>query len=238
MNRPHPTAAEATGNGANRADAILAGAAQTLAAREYAAASMREVAQATGASLGSICHHFGSKEGLLQAIATTNFRRVRATLEEPLIEAGDRRATIEVFVENHVGFFTHDLDAMKVMSHELGTLHGPAREEVRALLDPQPRGPGPFSAGFARIWEGTNWRWPRCVSSACSTGPTAGSPRFPNTTSPQRLTQQMARLFLEGSPPALTGDCGGAGRRWPGTTGKRSWRRWYSRRRSWRGRDR
>ena len=67
---------------------------------------MREVAQATGASLGSIYHHFGSKEGLLQAIMTTNFRRVRAALEERLTEAVDPRAAIEIFVENHVGFFT------------------------------------------------------------------------------------------------------------------------------------
>ena len=198
MNRPHPTAAGSTGNGANRADAILAGAARAFAARGYAATSMRAVAQATGASLGSIYHHFGSKEGLLRAIMTTNFRRVRVALEERLTEAVDPRAAIEIFVENHVGFFTRDLDAMKVMSHELSTLHGPAGAEVRALRDAYTE----RARDFLRRLRPDMGRDELEVATLCFFGMLNWTYRWvhalPSTTSAQQLAQQMARLFLEG----------------------------------------
>ena len=198
MNLPDTTAADAAGNGTGRADAILTGAARAFAAKGYAAASMRQVAQATGASLGSIYHHFGSKEGLLAAIMTTNFRRVRAALEERLTEVDDPRAAIEVFVENHMGFFTRDLDAMKVMSHELSTLHGPAGEEVRALRDAYTER---ARASLRRLRPdlGTDELE---VATLCFFGMLNWSYRWvhslPSTTSPQQLARRMARLFLDG----------------------------------------
>jgi AcrR family transcriptional regulator len=159
---------------------------------------MREVAQATGASLGSIYHHFGSKEGLLRSIMTTNFRRVRATLEERLAAVDDPRRAIEVFVENHVGFFTRDLDAMKVMSHELSTLHGPAGEEVRVLRDSYTD----RARGFLRRLRPDLGRDELEVATLCFFGMLNWTYRWvhslPSTTSSAALSRMMATLFLDG----------------------------------------
>lgn len=195
-----PASGAVGGEGA-RVDAILAGAARAFAAQGYAATSMREVAQATGASLGSIYHHFGSKEGLLRAIMTTNFRRVRVALEERLAEVDDPRIAIEVFVENHIGFFTRDLDAMKVMSHELSTLHGTAGEEVRALRDSYTD----RARGFLRRLRPDMGRDELEVATLCFFGMLNWTYRWvhslPSTTSPSQLARMMANLFLEGFEP-------------------------------------
>ena len=181
-----------------RADAILAGAARAFAAQGYAATSMREVSQATGASLGSIYHHFGSKEGLLRSIMTTNFRLVRSALEERLTDVDDPRTAIEVFVENHIGFFTRDLDAMKVMSHELSTLRGPAGEEVRALRNSYTD----RARDFLRQLRPDLGRDELEVATLCFFGMLNWTYRWvhalPSTTSPAALSRMMADLFLEG----------------------------------------
>ncbi|WKZ83173.1 MAG: TetR/AcrR family transcriptional regulator [Acidimicrobiia bacterium] len=187
-----------------RVDAILAGAARAFAAHGYAATSMRQVAQYTGASLGSIYHHFGSKEGLLQAILTTNFRRVRAALEERLTEITDPAEAITAFVENHVAFFTRDLDAMKVMSHELSTLRGTAGEEVRALRDAYTE----RARGFLRRLRPDLGRDEAEVATLCFFGMLNWTYRWvhslPSTTTPAELAGQMARLFLDGFAGTVT----------------------------------
>ncbi len=116
-----------------RVEAILSGAARAFAARGFAATSMREVAQATGASAGSIYHHFANKEDILRAIICGNFRRVQDSLDARLRGQTDARAMLGIFVDNHIGFFARHLDEMRVMSHELDTLEGEAGDEVRAL---------------------------------------------------------------------------------------------------------
>jgi TetR/AcrR family transcriptional regulator len=119
--------------GASRADAILLGAARVFSAKGFAAASMREVAQASGASLGSIYHHFENKDDILRAIICENFRRVAGSVEERLKGVREPRQQLELFVENHVEFFARHLDEMRVMSHELDSLAGEAGEEVVKL---------------------------------------------------------------------------------------------------------
>jgi AcrR family transcriptional regulator len=173
---------------------------------------MREVAQATGASLGSIYHHFGSKEGLLRAIMTTNFRRVRAALEERLADVEDPRTAIETFVENHIGFFTRDLDAMRVMSHELNTLRGTAGEEVRTLRDSYTE----RARGFLRGLRPDLGRDELEVATLCFFGMLNWTYRWvhslPSTTSPSQLARMMANLFLQGfEPPPPTPRSDGAG---------------------------
>ena len=128
-NRSKRPAAEA----ATRPEAILAGAAAVFSAKGFAAASMREVASAAGSSLGSIYHHFESKEDILRAILTGNFRRVMDASEQRLRDVDDPREALVAFIENHVAFFVQHLDVMRVMSHELDTLKGSAGAEVVKL---------------------------------------------------------------------------------------------------------
>ncbi|MCW2241993.1 AcrR family transcriptional regulator [Azospirillum canadense] len=53
---------------ASMREAILDAAEELFSANGFRAVSMREIAQASGANLGSISYHFGSKDGLLRAI--------------------------------------------------------------------------------------------------------------------------------------------------------------------------
>ena len=116
-----------------RAEAILAGAAAAFSDKGFAAPTMRQIARASGFSLGGVYHHFDSKEAILRAIIAGNFRRVLASLEERLEGVDDPCTAFKIFVENHVAFFAAHLDEMRVMAHELDTLSGEAGEEVAEL---------------------------------------------------------------------------------------------------------
>jgi AcrR family transcriptional regulator len=184
-----------------RAKKILSGAARVFSARGFAATSMRGVARETGASLGSIYHHFGSKDGLLQAIMVGNFRRVRAALEEELCLVDDPRESIRIFVTNHVTFFARHLDEMRVMSHELDTLTGSAGEEVRALRNSYTD----RAAGFLRELRPDLRRDELQLATLCLFGTLNWTYRWfhamPSTADVEALGSQMAELFLCGFEP-------------------------------------
>lgn len=188
-----PTASRAT-----RVEEIMRGAAQAFGDRGFAATSMRQVAQATGASVGSIYHHFGSKEGLLEALMTGNFRRVRASLEERLADISDPQRAIEAFVENHVVFFSEHLDEMRVMSHELDTLGGAAGEELRALRNSYTE----RARGFLRQIRPDLSETEIGVATLCFFGMLNWTYRWfhsvRESVSPRDLAGQMAGLFLDG----------------------------------------
>lgn len=116
-----------------RVDAILAGAAEAFSRNGFAATTMREIARASGSSVGGIYHHFDSKEAILLAIIGGNFRRVIDALDERLAGVEHPRVAFDAFVDNHVAFFSGHLDEMRVMAHELDTLGDSAGEEVAEL---------------------------------------------------------------------------------------------------------
>lgn len=116
-----------------RVDAILAGATAAFSRNGFAATTMRQIARASGSSLGGIYHHFDGKEAILLAIVGGNFRRVIDALDERLAGIDDPLVAFEAFVDNHVAFFSGHLDEMRVMAHELDTLGGSAGEEVAEL---------------------------------------------------------------------------------------------------------
>jgi AcrR family transcriptional regulator len=116
-----------------RVDAILAGAARAFSRDGFAAASMRQIAQESGASLGSIYYHFESKEEILRALICDNFERVLSTARERLEGVEDPARQVALFIDNHVRFFGDHLEEMRVISHELDTLEGAAGDEVAGL---------------------------------------------------------------------------------------------------------
>lgn len=59
---------------------------QRFASDGVAATSLRAVARAAGVSPGLVVHHFGSKEGLVQAVDEAVVRRITAALREVPIE--------------------------------------------------------------------------------------------------------------------------------------------------------
>lgn len=181
-----------------RAESILLAAARVFSAKGYAATSMREISQASGASLGSIYYHFRSKEEILRALICDNFRRVRGSLEERLEAAEGARERLVVFVENHVTFFVNHIEEMRVMSHELDTLKGEAGEEVATLRREY----------AARVREILGRLRPDLsqgdlrMSSLCLFGMLNWTYRWfhtlPSEVDPARLGRRMAALFLDG----------------------------------------
>lgn len=190
--------AESSSTASPRVESILGAAARVFSEKGFAATTMREVAKESGASLGSIYHHFESKEEILRAIMVQNFQRVSQSLEEKLRLVTEPRRALELFVENHVAFFARHLDEMRVMSHELDTLGGTAGEEVAelrraytaTLRDTLARLRPDLSSGDLRIatlclFGMLNWtyRWFHTL---------------PTEVDPARLGRRMAALFLDG----------------------------------------
>ena len=188
-------------NSSRRVESILAGAARVFSRKGFAAASMREVADECGSSLGAIYHHFPGKDAILQAILSENFERVMESLESRLKGVSDPREQAELFVVNHVEFFARHLDEMRVMSHELDTLSGAAGEDVarhrRAytqagrdiLAALQPRMPkADLQVATLALFGMLNWtyRWWHTL---------------PKSTDAAALGRRMARLFLDGFAP-------------------------------------
>lgn len=121
------------GSATPRVEAILAGAARVFSRHGFAAASMRQIARESSASLGSIYYHFESKEEILRALICDNFERVLATVRARLEGVDDPTRQLAVFIDNHVRFFGEHLEEMRVISHELDTLEGESGERVASL---------------------------------------------------------------------------------------------------------
>lgn len=68
-------------------EAILDAAEDLFSKNGFRAVSMREIAQASGANLGSISYHFGSKDGLLRAIYERHSGPMNRRRQELLTEA-------------------------------------------------------------------------------------------------------------------------------------------------------
>lgn len=86
-------------------EAILDAAEELFSKSGFRAVSMREIAQASGANLGSISYHFGSKDGLLRAIyelhsGPMNRRRSELLNEAQRIRDSDDRlaAIVRAFI--------------------------------------------------------------------------------------------------------------------------------------------
>ena len=98
---------------------LLLGALQCLRAKGYASTTARDIAAASGVSLGSIGYHFGSKDGLLQEAIGLGFRewtryvaprvlavadappldRLRLALDETVASFQEQRGLLYAFVE-------------------------------------------------------------------------------------------------------------------------------------------
>jgi AcrR family transcriptional regulator len=188
-----------------RVETILNAAAGVFSTHGFAATSMRTVARATGASVGSIYYHFENKEAILGAILCDNFRRVMASLDARLEGIDDPREAVSLFVENHIDFFAHHLDAMRVMSHELDTLQGEAGAEVAALRRAYTKrvqnllaalrpdlGPEDVRVATLALFGMVNWtyRWFHTL---------------PKRTDAAALGRQMAAIYLDGYLQARPG---------------------------------
>ena len=116
-----------------RLNRILETATRLIAEVGYGKASMRAVAQATGVSLAGLYHYFASKERMLFLIQSRTFNALVNNLREKLHGVDDPVEQLRVMVRAHVGYFTANMAALKVCSHELDSLSGASYEEARRI---------------------------------------------------------------------------------------------------------
>ncbi len=97
---------------------ILEHSARIFAEKGFDGTSIREISRATGMSLAGLYYYFRTKEELLCLIQERclvtlleNGRKIQESEKNP-------REKIALFVHNHLGFFLHNMNEMKVMSRE------------------------------------------------------------------------------------------------------------------------
>ena len=111
---------------------ILRTAASIFAEKGYHDSSIRDISRATGVSLSGLYYYFSSKEELLFLIQDHCFTTLLENLERALEDESDPLKRFHITVENHLGFFVHNMKEMKVLSHELDSLGGEFRDNVNA----------------------------------------------------------------------------------------------------------
>lgn len=81
-----------------------------FASRGYDATSVRAIVEAAGVTKPTLYYHFGSKEGLAQALFTTPMVRLVEGMREALGGPGEPVAKLEEIVEAHFAFAREDPD--------------------------------------------------------------------------------------------------------------------------------
>jgi len=112
---------------------ILRHAAQIFAERGFEGASIRDISRATGVSLSGLYYYFESKQKLLYLIQQDVFASVLRRLQQRLDGAYAPEERLQIFIQNHVGYFLSHPAEMKVLSHEEEALEEPYKKEVAAI---------------------------------------------------------------------------------------------------------
>jgi AcrR family transcriptional regulator len=89
---------------------IARAAARLFAERGYDATSVREIVEAAGVTKPTLYYHFGSKEGLAQALLTVPMTAFSARLKACLDETPDPVANLAAQLEAHFEFIREDPD--------------------------------------------------------------------------------------------------------------------------------
>jgi AcrR family transcriptional regulator len=85
-----------------RQEAILSAALECFTDQGFAATTVAEIRDRSGASIGSIYHHFGGKEGLAAELYVEGLRGYQAGLLQALERAPDAEASIRGLVRHHL----------------------------------------------------------------------------------------------------------------------------------------
>jgi AcrR family transcriptional regulator len=85
-----------------RQNAILSAALECFTERGFAATTVEEIRKRSGASIGSIYHHFGGKEGLAAELYLDGLAGYQAGLLEALEGKPDAEASIRALVKHHL----------------------------------------------------------------------------------------------------------------------------------------
>jgi TetR/AcrR family transcriptional regulator, cholesterol catabolism regulator len=112
---------------------ILKTSAKIFAEKGFHRTSIRDIARATRMSLAGLYYYFRTKEELLFLIQEQCFLTLLQRWDKTADPKTDVRARIAIFVENHLGFFLHNMYEMKVMAHEDESLTSAFQEKILVL---------------------------------------------------------------------------------------------------------
>jgi AcrR family transcriptional regulator len=107
-------------------DRLLEAALRVYAESGEQGLTVSAVTKASGVSLGSLYHHFGSIEGLLVTLAHRCVGRLLEALVEALREARTAREGIDALVRTYLAFVREHPDAARLVHSPLADRHGMA----------------------------------------------------------------------------------------------------------------
>ena len=112
---------------------ILKTSAKIFAEKGFHHTSVRDISRATKMSLSGLYYYFSTKEELLYLIQERCFVTLLQRWEQAAGVPLDVRARIRAFAENHLSFFLHNMNEMKVMAREDESLTGAFQDKVVVL---------------------------------------------------------------------------------------------------------
>jgi AcrR family transcriptional regulator len=105
----------ATAPPSSRRAEILAAALAAFIEHGVAGASIEDIRRRSGASVGSIYHHFGGKEGIARALYVEGLRDYQEGLLAALSHATTTRAGIEDAVKHHIAWISEHQDLARFL---------------------------------------------------------------------------------------------------------------------------
>ena len=118
----------------NRRQAVLDAAAHYFCAHGYDAASMRDIANAAGLLVGSIYHHFSSKEDLFINVFEEGLRRTSVGVLEAIKTPREPWAQLEMACIAHVEMILSKDNFVQIADYEFPYKHS---ETVRQRIIPK-----------------------------------------------------------------------------------------------------
>src|SRR3984957_5857456 len=112
---------------------ILIHATNVFCEKGYEGASMRDLSRASGMSLAGLYYYFESKERLLFLIQKHTFTTIVQRLKQRLENVDDVEERVRIFILNHLEYFLHNQEAMKVLTHEDDALKNGFGAEIAAI---------------------------------------------------------------------------------------------------------
>lgn len=103
---------------------VLKTSAAIFAEKGYHFTSMRDISRATKMSLSGLYYYFKSKEELLFLIQDYCFGTVIGDCRRLLEGVDDPVRRLKLVIENHLNYFVHNMNEMKVLSHEANSITG------------------------------------------------------------------------------------------------------------------
>jgi AcrR family transcriptional regulator len=117
-----------------RRDTILQAALECFSARGFAATTIEEIRERSGASVGSIYHHFGGKEGLAAELYVDGLRGYQEGFRRALESSDEPEGGVRALVRHHLRWVERNPELARFLMNRRETeLLAATRARVREL---------------------------------------------------------------------------------------------------------